>query len=79
LRQVGTPSMLTLPEDGARKPAIIEITVDLPAPLGPSRPVTPGPMVIDTSFTATTLPNHRDTPSITIVLTRPTPRDTEGS
>ena len=37
------------------------IRVDLPAPLGPSRPVTPGPIVIVTSLTATTLPNQRDT------------------
>ena len=35
-------------------------SVLLPAPLGPSRPVTPGPIVIVTSLTATTLPYHRE-------------------
>ena len=57
-----------MPVDGARKPDISAISVDLPAPLGPSRPVTPGPIVIDTSLTATTLRYHRETWSISIVL-----------
>src|SRR5438128_999252 len=42
--------------------------VDLPAPLGPSRPVTPGAMVMVTSLTATTFPNQRETWSIRRVL-----------
>jgi hypothetical protein len=36
--------------------------------LGPSRPVTPGPITRDTSLTATTLPNQRETESRTNVL-----------
>ena len=35
--------------------------VDLPAPFGPSRPVTPGSMDMVMSLTATTLPYQRDT------------------
>ena len=38
-------------------------TVVLPAPFGPSRPVTPGRMSNDTSLTATTLPYHFETDS----------------
>ena len=37
------------------------ISVDLPAPFGPSSPVMPGPITIVTSLTATTLPNQRET------------------
>ena len=59
-----------MPVDGARKPDIIAINVDLPAPFGPSSPVTPGPMVIETSLTATTLRYHRDTCSIRRVFMR---------
>ncbi len=44
------------------------ISVDLPAPLGPSSPVTPGPSRIVTSLTATTLPNQRETWSRVKVL-----------
>ena len=36
-------------------------SVVLPAPLGPSRPVTPGPSVKETPFTATTFPYQRET------------------
>src|SRR5213078_4030697 len=42
--------------------------VDFPAPFGPSRPVTPGLMVIVMSLTATTLPNQRETWSMERVL-----------
>ena len=35
--------------------------VVFPAPLGPSSPVTPGPIVIVMSLTATTLPYQRET------------------
>ena len=56
-----------MPVEGARNPDISAISVDLPAPFGPSRPVTPGPIVIVTSLTATTLRYHRETWSIAIV------------
>ena len=36
-------------------------SVDLPAPFGPSRPVTPGPSANEMSLTATTLPYQRET------------------
>ena len=57
-----------LGDEGRRKPDIIAISVVSPAPFGPSRPVTPGPTVMLTSLTATTLPNQRDTLSRTSVL-----------
>ena len=43
-------------------------TVVLPAPFGPSSPVTPGPSVIVMSLTATTLPYHLDTPRRSTML-----------
>src|SRR5215467_6497188 len=65
---VGSPSSVTVPCDGGRNPAIMCSTVVLPAPFGPSRPVTPGPSAIVTSLTATTLPYHRDTAARSIAL-----------
>src|SRR3954462_5163277 len=53
--------MVTAPRDGERNPAIMCSTVVLPAPFGPSRPVTPGSKVMLMSLTATTLPYQRDT------------------
>ena len=61
------PPTVISPRDGARKPAIMCSSVDLPAPFGPSRPVTPGPMLIVMSLTATTLPYQRDTLRSSIV------------
>ena len=55
------PAMRTTPADGASRPAIRWRSVDLPAPLGPSRPVTPGPSANVMSLTATTLPYQRET------------------
>ena len=55
------PATMTSPEDGRRKPDIMCSSVDLPAPFGPSRPVTPGPRSKEMSFTATTLPYQRET------------------
>src|SRR5690606_8152899 len=43
----------------------------LPAPLGPSSPVTPGPRVMLTLLTATTLPYQRDTPDSSTTLAAP--------
>src|SRR6201993_3051765 len=67
LRHVGAPSTVSVPLDGSRKPAIICRIVDLPAPFGPSSPVTPGPTDIVMSLTATTLPYQRLTPASSIV------------
>ena len=53
-----------MPADGARKPDIRAMRVVLPAPLGPSRPVTPGRTVIEMPLTATTLPYQREAWSI---------------
>ena len=58
--RVGLPPTITLPEEGARKPAIMCRMVDLPAPLGPSRPVMPPSSPKVTSLTATTLPYQRE-------------------
>ena len=54
-----------MPDDGARNPPIMWMSVDFPAPFGPSSPVTPGPTFIETSLTATTLPYQRETFSST--------------
>src|SRR3954447_9650401 len=69
LRQVGEPSMVTVPRDGLRKPTIMCSTVVLPAPFGPSRPVTPGCRLMLMSLTATTLPYQRETFCRSTVLT----------
>ena len=61
-----------MPVEGARKPPIMLMRVDFPAPFGPSRPVTPGPIVMVMSLTATTLPNQRETWSMLSVVTGPT-------
>ena len=50
--------MAALPADGDRRPASTLNSVVLPAPLGPSSPVTPGPKEQLTSETATFWPNH---------------------
>ena len=50
-----------LPLDVGTRPEIILSRVDLPAPFGPSRPVTPGPTPNVTSETATTSPSHLET------------------
>ena len=55
------PSTRTEPCEGAVSPASIRSIVDLPAPLGPSSAVTPGPTWNETSDTATTSANHFDT------------------
>ena len=48
--------------DVAASPVIIRNSVVFPAPFGPSRPVMPGRTSNETSLTATTLPNQRETP-----------------
>src|SRR5262245_41147180 len=50
--------MRTLPPLGASRPLMQPMVVDLPAPLGPSRPkIWPGSTANDTSSTATRSPN----------------------
>ncbi len=56
------PRMRTVPRAGAVSPQSIRSMVDLPAPFGPSRAVTPRPTRKDTSDTATRSPNHFDAP-----------------
>ena len=68
LRQAGAPATVTVPRDGGRKPAIMCSRVVLPAPFGPSSPVTPGPRVMVMLLTATTLPYQRDTLDSSIVV-----------
>ena len=59
--QAVAPSTRTRPADGASRPAMRCRSVDLPAPLGPSSPVTPAPRANEMSLTATTLPYQRET------------------
>src|SRR5579862_6444684 len=68
LRQDGFPATVSSPFEGARNPAIMCRIVDLPAPLGPSSPVTPGPIDMVMSLTATTLPYQRLTPRNSMAL-----------
>ena len=58
--QIGSPRTLTLPLLGTSCPVISFMNVDLPAPFGPSRPVTPGATVTVTSFRPITCPYHFD-------------------
>ncbi len=53
--------MRTVPWLTPTSPVIARISVVLPAPLGPSRPVTPGPNEQLSSDSATFGPNHTDT------------------
>ena len=60
-RHAGTPSRRTSPWLGRSWPAASFRKVDLPAPFGPSRPVTPAGIVAVTSFSAITWLYQRDT------------------
>ncbi len=71
-----SPPTVSSPRDGARNPAIRCSSVDLPAPFGPSSPVTPGPIVIVMSLTATTLPYQRETLRSSIAVTTHPPSGT---
>ena len=52
------PPMVTLPLVGGRKPVIMRMVVDLPAPLGPRKPSTsPRSTANDTPSTARLAPN----------------------
>src|SRR5262245_14989219 len=59
------PRTRTTPLDGRARPQSMRNIVDLPAPFGPSSAVTPGPTSKLTSETATSAPNHLETPSAT--------------
>ncbi|CAN5156046.1 hypothetical protein BH24ACT10_BH24ACT10_06750 [soil metagenome] len=72
-RRGSWPRTRTVPWLGELKPASRSNRVDLPAPLWPSSPVTPGSEVKLTSDSATVSPNHLDTRSTVIaaVMRRP--------
>ena len=53
---MSTPFQVTMPLVGLVIVASIRISVDLPAPLGPSRPRIPGPISSEKSFRPQTLP-----------------------
>src|SRR6266478_3383774 len=55
------PSTLPLPEEGGSRPSRIFNNVDLPAPLGPSKPMRPGFNDRVTSVSARKSPYQRDT------------------
>ena len=66
LERGSLPSSRTVPFEGLASPQSIRSIVDLPAPFGPSSAVIPGPMSKLTSETATTFPNHFETPRTSI-------------
>src|SRR3954471_16274567 len=61
------PSIRTVPWLTPTRPVIARISVVLPAPFGPSNPVTPGPNEQLSSDRATLGPNHTDTLEISTV------------
>src|SRR6185295_1225499 len=62
------PSTVAVPASGRRKPVIIFIVVDLPAPLGPRKPRTsPLATLRLRSWTATTAPKRLVSPAISIM------------
>ncbi len=66
-RRGSRPSTVTVPVEGVSSPTTMRRRVVFPAPLGPSRPVTPGPNEQVRSDTATFCPNHFDTWRISMV------------
>ena len=65
---MSAPQTEAVPDVGARKPVIIFMVVDLPAPLGPRKPSTsPRPTAKETSSTATIGPNRRLKPRASII------------
>src|SRR5579859_1281602 len=65
----GRPPTKAEPASGASRPRITRIVVDLPAPLGPTKPVTcPGATVNDMPSSATVGPNRLRSPLTSIVV-----------
>src|SRR3977135_2014330 len=64
--------MTAVPSPGRSRPRITRIVVDLPAPLGPTNPVTcPGKTVNDIPSSATAGPNRLRRPLTSIVASIP--------
>src|SRR3954447_5016688 len=63
LSQTSRPRTRTVPWLGRSCPVASCRSVDLPAPLGPSRPVTPAGMCSVSLFSPMTFPYHLETPS----------------
>src|SRR5580698_9177883 len=60
--------MVAVPASGASRPTTTRMVVDLPAPFGPTKPVTwPGPTVNVIPSSACTGPNRLRSPSISIL------------
>ena len=55
-RSTSMPSKVMAPESGSCRVAMVRISVDLPAPFGPSRPNMPGGISSETPFSALTPP-----------------------
>ncbi|GAA3312850.1 hypothetical protein GCM10020219_023620 [Nonomuraea dietziae] len=69
----GLPPISALPESAASSPRMTRIVVDLPAPLGPTKPVTcPGSTVNDIPSSATVDPKRLRT-SLTSMVARMAP------
>src|SRR5262245_26038978 len=60
LPHTGSPRILTVPLLGLSWPVMSLSSVDLPAPFGPSSPVTPLPIVMVMSLSPITCPYHFD-------------------
>src|SRR6185503_7685049 len=67
LPQIGSPRIRTVPLLGLSWPVISFMNVDLPAPLGPSKPVMPGGTATVTSLSPDTCPYHFDRCSAAII------------
>ena len=69
---VGRPPTSAVPSSAASRPRITRIVVDLPAPLGPTNPVTcPGCTVKDIPSSATVGPNRLRSPLTSMVASIP--------
>src|SRR5437773_1626091 len=67
LRRGSPPATHTWPTETETRPVTARISVVLPAPFGPNRPVTPGPNEHESSESATFGPKNTDTPDTTTV------------
>src|SRR5215212_3823192 len=76
---IGRPNSSTSPWEGCSSPQMALRVVLLPAPLGPSSPVTPGRSSNDRSATATTSPYHlenrRNSTTGGLLMSPPDPQD----
>src|SRR5690554_6141579 len=68
--------MVAAPVEARNWPLKILSKVDFPAPLGPSNPVTPGPISSEISLTPITCPYHSETRRVLMITGSPPTRAT---